>query len=103
MPMTVGTINLETLAEGVIGLQLDRPPVNALNPTFLAEMHRVLEELTADDAVRAVVLSGAGKTLSGGMDLKELLDFTDAHLCGERPSHCGWTVLHSHQRLLRGQ
>jgi enoyl-CoA hydratase/carnithine racemase len=28
--------------------------------------------------VRAVVLSGAGKTLSGGMDLKELLDFSMA-------------------------
>lgn len=76
--MTVGTINLEPFAEGVMGLQLDRPPVNALNPTFLAEMDRVLESLAVDDAVRAVVLSGAGKTLSGGMDLKELLDFSDA-------------------------
>ena len=76
--MTVGTINLETLAEGVIGMQLERPPVNALNPTFLAEMERVLESLAVDDAVRAVVLSGAGKTLSGGMDLKELLDFSAA-------------------------
>lgn len=76
--MTVGTINLETLAEGVTGMQIDRAPVNALNPTFLAEIDRVIESLAKDDAVRAVVLSGAGKTLSGGMDLKELLDFSSA-------------------------
>ena len=76
--MTVGTLELNTLADGVIGVQLDRPPVNALNPAFLAQMDRVLEELSVDEAVRAVVLSGAGKTLSGGMDLKELLEFSTA-------------------------
>ena len=76
--MTVGTIDLTTLADGVTGVQLNRPPVNALNPVFLAEIDRVVAALTADDAVRAVVLSGAGKTLSGGMDLKELLDFSAA-------------------------
>ena len=76
--MTLGTIDLNTLEDGVVSMQLDRPPVNALNPVFLAEIDRVLEAQAADDAVRAVVLSGAGKTLSGGMDLKELLDFSSA-------------------------
>jgi enoyl-CoA hydratase len=74
--MTVGTINLKELADGVMGVQVDRPPVNALNPAFLAEMDRVLETLAADDSVHAIVLNGAGKTLSGGMDLKELLEFS---------------------------
>ena len=76
--MTVGTIDINTVADGVIAVRLDRPPVNALNPTFLAEIDRVFEALSADEAVRAVVLSGAGKTLSGGMDLKELLEFSAA-------------------------
>ena len=76
--MAVGTIDINTLADGVVGVRLDRPPVNALNPTFLAEMDRVFEALSVDGEVRAVVLSGAGKTLSGGMDLKELLDFSAA-------------------------
>lgn len=74
--MAEGTIDLNLLADGVMGVQLNRPPVNALNPAFLAEMSRCLDSLAADASVRALVMSGAGKTLSGGMDLKELLDFS---------------------------
>ena len=76
--MADATIDLTTLADGVTGVQINRPPVNALNPAFLAEIDRAIAQLTADDAVRAVVLSGAGKTLSAGMDLKELLEFSAA-------------------------
>jgi enoyl-CoA hydratase/carnithine racemase len=75
--MTTGIVHIQRHDGGVAELRLERPPVNALNAAFLAEIHRVVDELAADDHVRAVVLAGAGKTLSGGMDLKELQTFTD--------------------------
>jgi len=74
--MTTGIVHTQRHDGGVTEVRLDRPPVNALNPAFLAEIHRVMDELTEDAHVRAVVLSGAGKTLSAGMDLKELQTFT---------------------------
>lgn len=74
--MTTGIVHIERHDGGVTEVRLDRPPVNALNPAFLAEIHRVMDELAEDAHVRAVVLTGAGKTLSGGMDLKELQTFT---------------------------
>lgn len=76
--MTTGIVHIERHDAGVAEVRLDRPPVNALNAAFLAEIHRVMDELAQDEHVRAVVLSGAGKTLSGGMDLKELQTFTAA-------------------------
>jgi enoyl-CoA hydratase/carnithine racemase len=75
--MTTGIVHIERHDGGVAELRLDRPPVNALNAAFLAEFHRAVDELAVDSGVRAVVLTGAGKTLSGGMDLKELQAFTD--------------------------
>jgi len=74
--MTTGIVHTERHDGGVCELRLDRPPVNALNSAFLAEIHRVLDELAGDAHVRALVLTGAGRTLSGGMDLKELQTFT---------------------------
>ncbi len=70
--------NLEPLDGGVVVMRLDRAPVNALNPDFLALIRERLDALERDPGVRALVLTGAGKTLSGGMDLKELQGFSTA-------------------------
>ena len=74
--MTTGIVHTQRHDGGVTELKLDRPPVNALNSAFLAEIHRVLDELADDAHTRALLLTGAGKTLSAGMDLKELQTFT---------------------------
>jgi len=63
---------------GIAVLTLDRPPVNALNSAFLQAIERRLAELEGDADLRALVMTGAGKTLSGGMDLKELQGFSVA-------------------------
>jgi 2-(1,2-epoxy-1,2-dihydrophenyl)acetyl-CoA isomerase len=56
---------------GVATLTLNRPAArNALTPALFLEMERVLLEVEADDAVRAVVLTGAGRGFSAGADLK---------------------------------
>jgi 2-(1,2-epoxy-1,2-dihydrophenyl)acetyl-CoA isomerase len=57
--------------EGVATLTLNRPEArNALTTGLFLEMERVLLEVEKDDAVRAVVLTGAGRSFSAGADLK---------------------------------
>ena len=49
---------------------LSRPEVhNAFNARLIAELHAAFQTLSADDAVRAVVLQGEGKNFSAGADL----------------------------------
>jgi enoyl-CoA hydratase len=45
--------------------------LNAMNATMLREFHRAMDELEADDGVRAVVLTGAGTSFCSGFDLQE--------------------------------
>jgi 2-(1,2-epoxy-1,2-dihydrophenyl)acetyl-CoA isomerase len=56
---------------GVATLTLNRPDArNALTPAMLLDMERMLLEIEADDEVRVVVLTGAGRAFSAGADLK---------------------------------
>jgi methylglutaconyl-CoA hydratase len=49
---------------------LDRPDVrNAFDEIMIQELSNVADELAADDAVRVVVLTGAGKVFCAGADL----------------------------------
>lgn len=49
---------------------IDRPEKrNAMSPTFFRELPEVLDALDADDAVRAIVLTGAGEAFSAGGDI----------------------------------
>lgn len=52
---------------------LNRPEaMNALSQAMRVEIARVFRELDADDDVRAIVFTGAGKAFTAGLDLKEL-------------------------------
>ena len=56
--------------DGVLTLWLDRPERrNALDPGAVEEVCAVLDEVDARDDVRAVVVTGAGKSFSVGADL----------------------------------
>jgi 2-(1,2-epoxy-1,2-dihydrophenyl)acetyl-CoA isomerase len=56
---------------GVATLRLNRPEArNALTTALFLEMERTLLEVDADDSVRAVVLTGSGRSFSAGADLK---------------------------------
>jgi 2-(1,2-epoxy-1,2-dihydrophenyl)acetyl-CoA isomerase len=60
---------------GVATLTLNRPAArNALTAGLFLEMERVLSEIETDDAVRAVVLTGAGHGFSAGGDFKPVSD-----------------------------
>jgi enoyl-CoA hydratase/carnithine racemase len=54
-------------------LTLDRPEArNPLSEDMIAALHNAIEAISRDDAVRAIVITGAGSAFSAGHDLKEL-------------------------------
>jgi len=68
------TIRLDTAA-GVATLTLNRPDAfNALNLALARELLAAVIELDEDPAVRAVVITGAGKAFCGGGDVKDFVD-----------------------------
>lgn len=59
-----------TLDGHVATLTMNAPPVNALTRTLNDELTLALDRISEIDAVRAVVLTGAGKVFCAGADLK---------------------------------
>ncbi|WGF88341.1 enoyl-CoA hydratase [Marinivivus vitaminiproducens] len=78
--MAYDTLLVET--RGAVGLiTLNRPKaLNALNGHLIAELNTVLDAFEADEAVRAVVVTGSEKAFAAGADIKEMLshDFVSA-------------------------
>jgi enoyl-CoA hydratase len=68
------TLRYET--ENHVGsIILDRPPANLIDRDSTLEYHAALRSANADPDVRVILLSGAGKGLSGGVDLNYLVSF----------------------------
>lgn len=64
------TVLIETDERGVATLTLNRPEKhNAMSGEMLLEIKAAAEQLAADDEVRVVVLTGAGKSFCAGGDL----------------------------------
>nr|WP_255426460.1 enoyl-CoA hydratase-related protein [Pseudonocardia sp. C8] len=63
-----GTARVEVDA-GVATVMLDRPPRNALTAAFAEAIVGALDDVGADRRVRAMVLTGAGRTFCAGADL----------------------------------
>ncbi len=58
---------------GVAMVMLNRPDVlNALNPSLMRGLAEMLGELAADEAVRCVVLTGAGRGFCAGGDVRAI-------------------------------
>ena len=58
------------LDDGVLTVTISRPDaLNAFTPTMAEEMISVVTAASDDDAVRAVVVTGAGRAFCAGMDL----------------------------------
>jgi len=69
--MTFETI-LYTIDNGVGTITLNRPDsFNAANEQLTTDLQAALADATTNDAVRCVVLTGAGKAFSSGQDLKD--------------------------------
>lgn len=67
--MTYETV-LYNVADGIATITLNRPEkLNALNNTLADEIQAAVRAADADDAVRVLVLTGAGKGFCSGLDL----------------------------------
>ncbi len=75
-------VNTRRLDHGVAVVTIDRPPLNALSRALLTELAEVVEALTADPAVKAVVVTGAGKAFAAGADITEFSDAVAAKEIG---------------------
>jgi enoyl-CoA hydratase/carnithine racemase len=68
----------EDLGGGIALLKLNRAPVNALDPAYLAEIEDRFDALERDCSARAVVLTSTVNVFSAGLDLKAAKQFTVA-------------------------
>jgi 2-(1,2-epoxy-1,2-dihydrophenyl)acetyl-CoA isomerase len=72
------------IADAVATITLDRPDaLNALTVGLKGELLTAFERVAADPAVRAVVLTGAGRAFCAGQDLRERLQPDAAPLADE--------------------
>ena len=69
--------------EAIATIKLGRPPMNALNAQVQAEIAAVADEVSADPAVRAVVLYGGPKVFAAGADIKEMADASYARMAAD--------------------
>ena len=60
---------------GVATIRIDRPPANALARAVSLELSGAAETVTADDAVRAVVVWGGERIFAAGADIKEMVGY----------------------------
>jgi 3-hydroxyacyl-CoA dehydrogenase/enoyl-CoA hydratase/carnithine racemase len=67
------TIRVE-MREGVALLTMDNPPVNQLSEHFVRELDEAIAEAFRDAAVKAVVLTGAGRNFIAGADITQIKD-----------------------------
>ncbi len=66
------TLQLERRAGGVAVMTLDRPDrLNAITFRMFEEWREVCSEVAGDDALRALVVTGAGRAFCAGLDLDD--------------------------------
>jgi enoyl-CoA hydratase len=59
--------------DGVATITMHRPDaLNAITPTMLGELNDAADRVATDPSIRVVVLTGAGRAFSAGVDLKAL-------------------------------
>ena len=64
---------LITENDGIIDIQMNRPPVNALNLELVEALHQAIDSHTNNGA-KGLILSGRDGIYSAGLDVKKLLE-----------------------------
>jgi enoyl-CoA hydratase/carnithine racemase len=83
--MTFETLKLE-LAERVLTVTLNRPEaLNTFNLAMMNELIAAFDQADADDEVRAVIVTGAGRAFCAGADLSQGGKTFDYEARGDRP------------------
>jgi enoyl-CoA hydratase/carnithine racemase len=83
--MTIETLDC-TLDSGVLTITLNRPDkLNAFNRAMMEELIAAFDRADADDAVRAVIVTGAGRAFCAGADLSQGAKTFDYAARNDRP------------------
>src|SRR5919198_1510441 len=101
-PATEGPLAMEfqqisyDVADRVLTITLDRPDrLNAFTDTMRGELIEAFDRADADDDVRAIVVTGAGRGFCAGADLSgggDTFDWRQREAEGEVPRDGGGTV-----------
>ncbi len=76
------------IADGVATITLNRPErLNALTTGMTKELLLAIRTCARDDAIRCVVITGAGRGFSAGQDLAEFGQVTDKFSVGDHLRH----------------
>lgn len=68
-------LKIQRFDDGVALVTMDRPPLNLMSPDMLYELRDALVELSADDSMRAVVLTGSQRAFCAGADVNTFHEF----------------------------
>jgi enoyl-CoA hydratase/carnithine racemase len=58
-------------------LTIDHPPANAFNKQVISELGAAFDEVTANDEVKAIIITGAGQFFVAGADINEIYALRD--------------------------
>ncbi len=76
--MSYQNLHLET-AGSIATITLNRPQAdNALNTELITELHILVDQLRNDEQIRAIILTGAGRTFSIGAEVKMLANIGES-------------------------
>ena len=65
----------KSVENGIATITIDRPDVlNALNRDLVTELGSLIDELTADKAIRALIITGTGKNFAAGADIADMVE-----------------------------
>jgi enoyl-CoA hydratase len=67
-----------SVEEGIVLVSMRRPPANAIDIPFLNELAGTLSAIERRSDISAVVLTGAGRVFSAGLDLKQVPNYDRA-------------------------
>ncbi|KAF6993904.1 hypothetical protein CFC21_010724 [Triticum aestivum] len=83
--MAKGTTEMEVGSDGVAVIYVANPPVNALSIDVWYSLKRHYEEALQREDVKAIVLTGSGRSFSAGLDVSV---FADIHKPEQLKDHC---------------
>ena len=77
--------------EGVAVVTISRTPANALSKQLVQEVNELLDTVENDEAIRVILLHGAGRFFSAGADIKEFTSVSTGEEFGDL-ARAGQTV-----------
>ncbi|XP_048552637.1 glyoxysomal fatty acid beta-oxidation multifunctional protein MFP-a-like [Triticum urartu] len=83
--MAKGTTEMEVGSDGVAVIYIANPPVNALSIDVLFSLKGHYEEVLRRNDVKAIVLTGSGRSFSAGLDISA---FADIRKPEQLKDHC---------------